>query len=91
MIVAGVVVQTVPSRASAVAHRLSALPGFEVKNTDGDSRIAAVWTGESGEDLEALGEGLVAEDWDILGVFPTFAADVGSENGGSSPVRTEVD
>lgn len=75
MIVAGVVVQTVPRAAETVAVRLRGVPGFQIHGDDGDSRIATVWTGASGEELEALGESLVERDPEILGIYPTFAGD----------------
>lgn len=75
MVVAGVVIQTLPDRAGAVAERLGSVPGLQVRGDDGDSRIAAVWRGASGEDLEEMGEALVEMDREVLGLFPTFAGE----------------
>lgn len=72
MVVAGLVIETVPRSAESVARRLGRQPGLEIKGVDGDCRIAAVWTGESGEDLEQASERIVAEDEEVLGIFPTF-------------------
>lgn len=72
-VVAGVVVETLPGRAGAVAGRIGAIPSVAVHGDDGDRRIAVVFTAEDGETLETLGEGLVALDDEIVGVFPTFA------------------
>ncbi|MCP4655406.1 MAG: chaperone NapD [bacterium] len=79
MIVAGVVIQTIPQQAAAVVERLVTVPGLDVLDHDGDNRIAAVWTGESGETLEALGEELVASDEAVLGIYPTFAGEENEE------------
>lgn len=76
MIVAGVVVETVPGAEARVAGRLAAR-GLEIAGTAG-ARIAAVWEAESGEALEALAERLVREDEEILGVFPSFVGDAGA-------------
>lgn len=76
MVVAGVVIETRPGRAAAVASRLGTLPGLEVRGDDGDRRIAAVWSGESGEVLEEMAEALLADDGEVLGVLPTFAGEV---------------
>lgn len=75
MVIAGVVIRTLPGRAPAVAGRLVSVPGLNVLKDDGDARIAGVWRAESGEALEAAGEALVELDEEILGVYPTFAGD----------------
>ena len=75
MIVAGVVIETVDGAAPRVAARLLAVPGLELQGGDGDRRLAAVFTGADGAALEALTERLVAEDPEVLGVFPTYVAD----------------
>ena len=76
MIVAGVVIETQPGRAAAVADRLGAVPGLALHGDDGDHRLAAVWCAATGKALEGLAEALVAGDEEILGVFPTFAGEV---------------
>lgn len=76
MIVAGVVIETQPGRAGAVAARLGAVPGLDLQGDDGDRRLAGVWRGPSGEALEEMAEALVAGDEEILGIFPTFAGEV---------------
>jgi nitrate reductase NapAB chaperone NapD len=75
MLVSGVVIETVPGRAVAVAARLATLPGLTVEAHDAGSRIAAVWRSASGEELAAAAERLVERDDDVLGVFPTFSAE----------------
>ena len=71
-VVAGLIVETVPGAEVRVAARLVSEPGLELTGSDGDRRIAAVWTGRSGAELESLGERLLATDPEVLGVFPTF-------------------
>jgi hypothetical protein len=75
MIVAGVVIETVPGTAPRVAARLLREPGLELRGGDGDRRLAAVFCGDDGAALERLGERLVRCDGDILGIFPTLVAD----------------
>jgi nitrate reductase NapAB chaperone NapD len=71
-LVAGVLVTTIPGAAPRVATRLLGVPGLEIEGGDGDARLAAVCTAESGEALERLVERLVAGDEEILGIYPTF-------------------
>lgn len=74
--VAGVVIHTLPGRAAAVAERLATVPGLDPKGDDGDARLAAVWTAPDARSLRSRAEALVAEDEEILGIYPTFAAEV---------------
>ncbi len=74
-VIAGVVIETVPGAQARVAIRLARMPGIELAGGDGDRRIAAVWTGAGGRDLEALSEALLAADPEILGIFPTFVGE----------------
>ncbi len=87
MIVAGVVIQTIPQQAAAVAGRLATVPGLKLLDHDDDHRIAAVWEGENGETLEALGEELVASDEAVLGIHPTFAGR--SSDNGQQPIPSQ--
>jgi hypothetical protein len=72
--VAGVLFLTAPGAALRVAVRLAREPGLELAGGDGDSRVAAVWEAPDGATLEAFAERLLADDADLLGVFPTFVA-----------------
>jgi hypothetical protein len=72
--IAGVVFVTAPGAGPRVAERLAQEPGLTIAGNDGDSRVAAVWEGTDGAALEALSEGLLARDADVVGVFPTFVA-----------------
>lgn len=72
MVVAGLVIETLPHRAVSVGQRLRHRRGLEIKGDDGDRRLAAVWTGESGEELEKASEEIIATETEVLGIFPTF-------------------
>jgi len=79
MIVAGVVIETIPGRASGVADRLGARDDLEIVELDGDRRIAGVWSAPSGDELEKTIEACVKKEEEVLGVFPTF---VGADDEG---------
>jgi hypothetical protein len=82
-VVAGVVIETLPGAQARVAARLAGEPGIELAGGDGDRRIAAVWTGEDGAELERLSGRLLAADPEVLGVYPTFVGeDAGPGSGG---------
>ena len=74
MLVAGCLIQTLPGRALPVAKRMSATPEIKIQGTDGKSRIAMVWSGESATAFERFARVLLHTDSDVLGVFPTFSA-----------------
>ena len=75
MILAGVVIETVPGAAPRVAARLLHEGGLELHGGDGDRRLAAVFTARDGAALEALAERIVRADAEVLGVYPTYVAD----------------
>jgi hypothetical protein len=70
--VAGVLFLTAPGAGPRVAARLAREPGLTLARGDGESRVAGVWEAPDGATLEALAERLLAEEPDLLGVFPTF-------------------
>lgn len=74
MVVAGVLITTVPGKAPAVAADLAVEPHLSLVGGDGHERLAAVVRRPSGEELERWAEALVAADERVLGVFPTFVA-----------------
>jgi len=71
-VVAGVVIETVPGAAPAVAGALLRVPGLTLQGGDGSCRLAAVIEAGDGTALEELTERLLREDERILGIFPTF-------------------
>lgn len=77
MVVAGVLIETIPGAAPLVAGRLVRVPGVSLQGGDGVRRIAAVLEAGDGAALEALTERLLRGDEQILGVFPTF---IGAED-----------
>lgn len=74
--VAGVVILTAPGAGPRVACRLVGEYGLTLAGGDGDARLAAVWEAEDGRSLEVLAERLLAQDPEILGVYPTFVGRV---------------
>lgn len=74
---AGVLLVTAPGAAPRVAAKLATAPGMTLAGGDGDSRVAAVWEAADGEGLEALAQRLLAEDPEVLGVYPTFVGEAG--------------
>jgi hypothetical protein len=73
--VAGVVLVTRPGAGPRVAARLTRVPGLTLAGGDGDARVAVVWEGDDGAALERLAERLLAEDPELLGVYPTFVGE----------------
>ncbi len=71
-VVAGVVIETIPGRASKVGDALRGIEGLQVMGSDGDRRLAGVWMAASGKELLAAVEELLKTDEDVVGVFPTF-------------------
>ena len=80
MIVAGVVIETLPGKAPGLVPRLARMEGLRIHGGDGDRRLAAVWTASDAHTLERFAEALVASVPDVVGVFPTFVGK--SEDGG---------
>lgn len=75
MIIAGVIIETLPGRAAGVSARLVSVPGLTLHGGDGDSRIAAVWNAGTAQSLEEVVGSLVELDEDVVGVYPTFVAE----------------
>lgn len=75
MLIAGVVLETLPGRAPSVAERLDGVSGLQVQGHDGNHRVAALWTAPEGSQLETLSELLCRSDPEVLGVFPTFVGE----------------
>jgi hypothetical protein len=76
--VAGIVFLTAPGAGPLVAARLASEPGITLEGGDGDSKVAAVWEAPDAATLESWSERLLAENPELLGVFPTF---VGTDEG----------
>jgi nitrate reductase NapAB chaperone NapD len=78
VIVAGLVVETLPQTAERVAQRLAGVPGVEVHGTN-EFGVAITWSGDSREELAKLSEGIVSGDDDVVGVHSTYVGDPDDE------------
>jgi hypothetical protein len=78
MLVANVVVETLPGKARAVAERMEQLKGMGALTADGDRRITATWTVHDCDTVEGLSEVLQAMNPEIVCVYPSM---VGEEDG----------
>ena len=87
-VVAGVVIETRPGQGPFVACRLGNEPGLEIVGGDGDCRLAAVWSADTGKALEAAAERLLERDEEIIGIFPTFVGRDDDEPASSSAARS---
>lgn len=89
MLVAGVVIETQPGAAPAVAVRLAAGGRVRLEGGDGHRRLAAVVHAASAAELERWAEELLHSDTMVLGVFPTFVGkdEACPEAAGSAPER----
>lgn len=75
MVIAGVVIETVPGEQAAVIGRLDGVPGLSIKGGDGVSRIAVVWSAADGRSLTDSVEALMKIEEGIVGVYPTFVGE----------------
>lgn len=75
MIVAGVVIETLPGKTASVAATLQAVEGLTIEGNDGNQRLACVLVGEHGRSLEDWAEELLESNSDIVGIFPTFVGE----------------
>jgi hypothetical protein len=77
MLVASVVVETLPGKARTVAERMEQIRGMGVLSAD-DRRITATWTVHDCDTVEGLSEVLQAMNPEIVCVYPSV---VGEEEG----------
>jgi hypothetical protein len=71
MLVASIVVETLPGRARTVAERMARLAGMGSSSAEGDHRVVAIWKVPDGDTLEGLSEVLQAMNPEIVFVCPT--------------------
>ena len=71
MLVASIVVETLPGRASTVADRMAHLTGMGSSAAEGDHRVVAIWKVPDSDTLEGLSEVLQAMNPEIVLVCPT--------------------
>jgi nitrate reductase NapAB chaperone NapD len=81
VIVAGVIIETLPGCAAAVAARLASVEGVTIHGGDGDRQLAAVWAASSAGALEDEAEHLLRADESIVGIFPTFVGHTDEADG----------
>jgi hypothetical protein len=72
VLMARVVVETLPGQARTVAERMSLLSGIGSLSTESDRRIVADWRVPSSDNNEGISEVLQAMNPEILQVYPTL-------------------
>jgi len=72
MLVASLVVETLPGKATTVVERMGRISGMGPIAGDGDHRITAEWKVPESDNPEGLSEVLRAMNPEILEVFATF-------------------
>jgi hypothetical protein len=75
MLVANIVVETLPGEAQRVAERMGRLKGMGALSADCDHRVIALWTVPDNDTLEGLSEVLQALNPEIVQVFPTVVGE----------------
>jgi hypothetical protein len=71
MLVARIVVETLPGRARAVAEDMAEIQGMRSLTPEGDNRVTGIWRVPENDTLEGLTEVLHAMSPEILEVYPT--------------------
>ena len=71
MLVANIVIETLPGRARTVAARMAQLEGMGSSSAEGDHRVVAVWKVPDSDTLEGVSEVLHAMNPEIVEVYPT--------------------
>jgi hypothetical protein len=72
MLVAKIVVETQPGKASLVATHLGLIKGMAGPAADGDHRVTATWKVPDGDTVEGLCEVLQALNPEIVQVYPSL-------------------
>jgi hypothetical protein len=72
MLVAKIVVETQPGKATLVATHLGQIKGMAAPSADGDHRVTATWKVPDGDTVEGLCEVLQALNPEILQVYPAL-------------------
>jgi hypothetical protein len=75
MLVANIVVETLPGKAEAVAERLARLRGMGALAHTGDDRLTAIWKVPDCDNVEGLSEVLQAMNPEIVHVYPAFVGE----------------
>jgi hypothetical protein len=72
MLVANLVVETLPGKARVVAEGMGRIKGMGAPSPDGDHRVLAIWYVPDGDTPEGLVEVLHALLPEIVQVYPTL-------------------
>ena len=75
MLVANIVVETLPGKAQAVAERMEQIKGMGALSADGDRRVVATWTVPDCDTVEGLSEVLQAMNPEIICVYPSMVGE----------------
>ena len=73
MLVASLVVETLPGDARTVAERMGRIRGMGSLSVDGDRRVVGTWTVPDGDNREGLSEVLHAKNPEIVEVYSTLS------------------
>jgi hypothetical protein len=72
MLVASIIVETLPGKARAVAERMEQMRGMGPLAAEGDRRVVATWTVPDNDTIEGLSEVLQAMNPEIICVYPSM-------------------
>lgn len=75
MLIARVVVDTLPGTAKTVAARMARLHGMGPPSAENDRRVVAEWRVPSGDNREGIAEVLQAMNPEIVEVHPTLVGE----------------
>lgn len=75
MLLASIVIDTLPGQAQTVADRMGRLRGMGSLSAEGDRRVVGTWKVDENDSLEALSEVLQAMNPEIVWVFPTLVGE----------------
>ena len=75
MLVAKLVVETLPGKANLVAEHMGHIRGMGPPSAQGDRRVTAVWKVPDGDTIEGLSEVLQALNPEIVHVSPTLVGE----------------
>jgi hypothetical protein len=75
MLVATIVVETLPGAAATVAERMARIQGMVAPVAEGDHRVVATWRVPDDDTREGLCEVLQALNPEILDVCPTLVGE----------------
>jgi hypothetical protein len=75
VLLANIVVETLPGKAQAVAERMGRLQGMGALAADGDHRVTATWKVHDNDTVEGLSEVLQAMNPEIVQVYPALVGE----------------